>query len=154
MRRRARVRQPFSPRQRCMCQAGTTTFPRVTTPCPFPQPHRPGMADGATGLRAARDDDEGAAVVLVRHEISDAVEVFVLTGPVCDGDVEALQTVLRRALSLNPRGIVVDVSDAGPFSAAALQVLSDVRRDAPGWPRPALILSGASPELAQQLDLP
>jgi anti-sigma regulatory factor (Ser/Thr protein kinase) len=92
--------------------------------------------------------------VLVRHEISDAVEVFVLTGPVCDGDVEALRTVLQRALALNPRGIVVDVDDAGPFSAAALDVLSEVRRDAPGWPRPALVLSGASGELAAQLDLP
>ncbi len=92
--------------------------------------------------------------MLVRHEISDAVEVFVLTGPVGDGDVEGLRTVLRRALSLNPRGIVVDVSDAGPFSTAALQVIADVRREAPGWPRPALVLSGASPDLAAQLDLP
>ena len=92
--------------------------------------------------------------MLVRHEISDAVEVFVLTGPVGDGDVEALQTVLRRALALNPRGIVVDVADAGSFTPAALAVLTDVRRDAPGWPRPALVVSGATPELAAQLDLP
>ena len=92
--------------------------------------------------------------MLVRHEISDAVEVFVLSGPVADGDVDALQTVLRRALSLNPRGIVVDVADAGPFSPAAVQVLHDVRRDAPGWPRPALVLAGACAELTAQLDLP
>jgi anti-sigma regulatory factor (Ser/Thr protein kinase) len=107
------------------------------------------------GLDVPRgNDDEGDRIVLVRHELSDAVEVFVLTGPVRDADAEALQTVLRRALALNPRGIVVDVTDAGPFSPASVEVLQDVRRDAPGWPRPALVLSGASQELARQLDLP
>jgi len=90
----------------------------------------------------------------VRHEISDAVEVFVLTGPVGDGDAGPLRSALLRALSLNPRGVVVDVSDAGPFSPSAVEVLTDVRRDAPGWPRPALVVSGACPDLTGRLDLP
>jgi anti-sigma regulatory factor (Ser/Thr protein kinase) len=127
--------------------AGHATLPVSATPLT-------GQARGCTRRAGNEGADEGEAIVLVRHEIADAVEVFVVTGPVGDGDVEALQTVLRRALSLNPRGIVVDVAEAGPFSPAALEVLTEVRRDAPGWPRPALVLAGASPGLAAQVDLP
>jgi signal transduction histidine kinase len=92
--------------------------------------------------------------VLVKHEICDAVELFTVSGAVLDADVERLRCSLIDAVALNPRGVVVDLSSAGPFSAAALRMLEDVRRNAPGWPRPALVVCGAPPELAAQLQLP
>jgi anti-sigma regulatory factor (Ser/Thr protein kinase) len=92
--------------------------------------------------------------VLVRHEISDAVEVFVVSGAVLEADVERLRATLLEAVALHPRGVVVDLSAAGPFAGAALRMLDDVRRSAPGWPRPALVVCGAPPEVAAQLNLP
>ena len=92
--------------------------------------------------------------MLVRHEICDAVEVFVVSGAVLDADVDRLRDSLLSAVALNPRGVVVDLTAAGPLSAAAQRMLDDVRRDAPGWPRPALVVCGASPELAGELHLP
>jgi anti-sigma regulatory factor (Ser/Thr protein kinase) len=92
--------------------------------------------------------------VLVRHEISDAVEVFSVSGAVLDSDVERLRTTLLDAVGLHPRGVVVDLSGAGPFSGAAVRMLAEVRRAAPGWPRPALVVCGAAPELSAQLQLP
>ena len=92
--------------------------------------------------------------MLLRHEITDAVEVFSVSGPVTDPDAEGLRTALRRVVDLRPRGIVVDLSQAGPVSPAALAVLRDLGHEAPGWPRPALVVCGLAPELAAQLDAP
>lgn len=92
--------------------------------------------------------------MLVRREVCDAVEVFAISGAVLDPDVERLRSSLLGAVALNPRGVVVDLTAAGPFSAAALRMLDEVRRAAPGWPRPALVVCGASAELTAQLHLP
>ena len=92
--------------------------------------------------------------MLLRHEISDAVEVLTVTGPVTDRDAEPLRAALQRGLDVNPRGIVVDLTAAGPFAPAALRVLDDMRRAAPGWPRPALVLCGMDAEAAALLDAP
>ena len=92
--------------------------------------------------------------MLVQHEICDAVELFSVSGAVLDGDVERLRSTLLNAVALSPRGVVVDLEGAGPFSAAAVSMLDEVRRQAPGWPRPALVVCGAAPELAGKLHLP
>jgi len=92
--------------------------------------------------------------VLLRHEISSAVEVLALSGPVTAGDAGALGTALQRALELSPRGVLVDLTDAGPLSPEAFAVLAEARRSAPGWPRPSLVVCGLAPEDAQQLDAP
>jgi anti-sigma regulatory factor (Ser/Thr protein kinase) len=89
--------------------------------------------------------------VLLRHEICDAVEVFAVTGPVAAADAPALRAALERALALNPRGLLVDLTAAGPLAPEAVAVLRDVRQQAPGWPRPALVICGG-PELG--LDAP
>ena len=92
--------------------------------------------------------------MLLRHEISEAVEVLTVSGPVSDADAGPLAATLRRAIDLSPRGVLVDLSAAGPFAPEALRVLNQARRDAPGWPRPALVLCGMDPQVAQQLDAP
>ena len=92
--------------------------------------------------------------MLLRHEISDAVEVLTVTGPVTEGDAGPLRSALQRGLDVSPRGIVVDLSAAGPFAPAALRVLNEMRRSAPGWPRPALVLCGMDPQSAELLEAP
>jgi anti-sigma regulatory factor (Ser/Thr protein kinase) len=92
--------------------------------------------------------------VLLRHEIADAVEVFAISGPIDESDAVPLEAELRRALELNPRGIVVDLSLAGPFSPAALAVLRRIREQARGWPRPALLLCGLPDDIGAQLGAP
>jgi anti-sigma regulatory factor (Ser/Thr protein kinase) len=92
--------------------------------------------------------------VLLRHELADAVEVFVPTGPIRADEADSLRTALRRALALNPRGVVVDLSQAGPLSPEALGVLNDLRREAPGWPRPALVVCGLPADVAALIDGP
>jgi anti-sigma regulatory factor (Ser/Thr protein kinase) len=85
--------------------------------------------------------------VLLRHEICDAVAVLTVSGPVLAADAEPLRETLARALALHPRGLLVDVSSAGPLAPEVVAVLRDVRRDAPGWPRPALVVCGSGSEL-------
>lgn len=92
--------------------------------------------------------------MLLKHEISDGVEVFTVSGPVHHADAATLRAALCRALELAPRGIVVDLSHAGALAPAALQVLDEIRREASGWPRPALVLCGLPPETAALLDAP
>ena len=92
--------------------------------------------------------------MLLRHEITDAVEIFSVSGPITDADAPSLEAALSRAAQLRPRGIVVDLSEAGPLSPAALAVLRAARDDAPGWPRAALVVCGLPPELAVHLDAP
>ena len=78
--------------------------------------------------------------MLLRHEVSDAVEVFSIQGPVSDADAAGLKTALLQALLLQPRGVLVDLTHAGPLPPAAVSALVAVRRQAPGWPRPSLVL--------------
>lgn len=78
--------------------------------------------------------------MLVQREVIDAVEIVAIRGPVDDQDALALAGALADATRLQPRGVLVDLSDAGELSAGAFSVLEAARRAAPGWPRPALLL--------------
>lgn len=82
--------------------------------------------------------------MLLRHEAIDAVEIVSVQGPVRQNDVDMLRHALLSALAQQPRGILVDLSDAGRLPAAAVAVLDDVRKLAPGWPRPSLVLCCAT----------
>ncbi len=78
--------------------------------------------------------------MLVQREVIDAVEIVAIRGPVDEQDALALAGALADATRLQPRGVLVDLSDAGELSAGAFRVLESARRAAPGWPRPALLL--------------
>ena len=78
--------------------------------------------------------------VRLRHEVTDAVEVFGVQGPVTEADADNLRTVLLQAVLLQPRGVLVDLTHAGPLPPAAVAALDAVRRQASGWPRPSLVL--------------
>jgi anti-sigma regulatory factor (Ser/Thr protein kinase) len=91
--------------------------------------------------------------VLLKHEICEAVEVVAVSGPVSAADAGPLRLALERALALHPRGVLVDLTGAGPLAPEAVAVLRDVRSQAPGWPRPALVVCGGDADLAG-LDAP
>ncbi|MCA1710797.1 MAG: ATP-binding protein [Actinobacteria bacterium] len=91
--------------------------------------------------------------MLLQHELCDAVEIFAVSGPVRASDAETLRVALERALALHPRGVLVDLTAAGPLAPEAVAVLREVRQQAPGWPRPALVVCGGDAELAG-LDAP
>lgn len=91
--------------------------------------------------------------MLLSQEVTQGVEVLSVLGPVQGQDAAVLQDALDRAVQVGPRGVVVDLSDAGPLSDAAVDVLNWAAARAPGWPRPSLTVCCAGPEL-QELLLP
>ncbi len=78
--------------------------------------------------------------MLVQREVIEAVELLAIRGPVNDQDALALAGILADATRLQPRGVLVDLSEAGELSDRAVAVLHAARREARGWPRPALVL--------------
>lgn len=89
--------------------------------------------------------------MLLSQEVSEGVEVLAVTGPVSGGDVAALRSALDRAVEAAPRGVVVDLSKAGPLAPAAVDVLNWATLHAAGWPRPALAVCCAGDGLEQLL---
>lgn len=78
--------------------------------------------------------------MLLQREVTDGVEVLSLRGPVSDCDAEALAAALIDAIALQPRAVLLDLSDSDPLSAGALEVVTAAGAAAPGWPRPSLIV--------------
>ena len=89
--------------------------------------------------------------MLLSQEVRQGVEVLAVTGPVQGPDAAALQRAVDLALDAGPRGVVLDLSDAGPLSPAAVDVLNWATARAGGWPRPSLAVCCASDELAELL---
>jgi len=94
---------------------------------------------------------EGVRCVLLHREVAHGVELLSVRGPVDDNDAGALARTIHAAIELGPRGVILDLSDAGELSAAALAVIRDARLRAPGWPRPALLVCCSSQEVAAGL---
>ncbi|MCW2778905.1 MAG: putative sensor protein [Frankiales bacterium] len=89
--------------------------------------------------------------MLLSQEVTQGVEVLSVAGPVGGEDAAVLQRAVARAVDVEPRGVVVDLSDAGPLSAAAVDVLNWATREAGGWPRPALAVCCAPEDLSALL---
>ena len=82
--------------------------------------------------------------MLLSQELIEGVAVLAVTGPVGGGDVENLESAVERAAGRSTRGVVIDLTDAGPLAAGAVDVLNRSAQQATGWPRPTLsICSGA-----------
>jgi anti-sigma regulatory factor (Ser/Thr protein kinase) len=89
--------------------------------------------------------------VLLRREVTQGVELLAVRGPVHDGDAAALGRAIVDAVELSPRGVLLDLTDVGELSAAALDVIRDARTMAPGWPRPSFLVCCSSVEVATAL---
>lgn len=89
--------------------------------------------------------------MLLTHEVTRGVEVLSVLGPVAGSDAAELQSAVRRAVDVGPRGVVIDLSDAGPLAPAAVDVLNWATSTASGWPRPSLAVCCADDELAELL---
>ncbi|MCW2608520.1 MAG: hypothetical protein JWO60_3213 [Frankiales bacterium] len=89
--------------------------------------------------------------MLLSQEVTQGVEVLSVLGPVQGQDAAVLQQALTRAVDVEPRGVVIDLSDAGPLSAAAVDVLNWATARAAGWPRPSLQVCCATPGLEELL---
>jgi anti-sigma regulatory factor (Ser/Thr protein kinase) len=90
--------------------------------------------------------------VLLRREVARGVEILTVRGPVADADAPALLNAIADAVGLCPRGVILDLSDAGTMSALAFQAIREARATAPGWPRPALIVCSSSQQVTAALD--
>ena len=89
--------------------------------------------------------------MLLSQEVSQGVEVLAVTGPVHGPDAALLKDALDQAVGAGPRGVVIDLSDAGMLAPAAVDVLNWATVQAAGWPRPALAVCCAGDELASLL---
>lgn len=89
--------------------------------------------------------------MLLRREVAHGVQILSLCGPVADADVVALQAAIADAAALCPRAVLIDLSEADVISTAAVRALGEARAMAPGWPRPALLVCGSSPEVEDAL---
>ncbi len=61
----------------------------------------------------------------------------------------ALAVALAEATQLQPRAVLIDLTEAGPVAARAWDVVDAARGGAPGWPRPALVVCCDKDQLAQ-----
>ncbi|MCU1692852.1 MAG: serine phosphatase rsbU, regulator of sigma subunit [Frankiales bacterium] len=91
--------------------------------------------------------------MLLSQEVTEGVEVLAVVGPVTDPDAAALQRAVTRAVALQPRGVVIDLADAGELAPAAVDVLNWASARAAGWPRPTLAVC-APPDGLADLVLP
>jgi anti-sigma regulatory factor (Ser/Thr protein kinase) len=89
--------------------------------------------------------------VLLRQEVDQGIEVIGVVGPVESRDVAALQTAVRRAVELAPRGVLLDLSAASALAPEAVDVLNWMTARAGGWPRPVLAVCCASDDLSDLL---
>ncbi len=87
--------------------------------------------------------------MLVQREVTDGVEVLSVRGPVSDTDATALAALLDEAMRPQPRAVLVDLTEAGPMSLRAVEVLDGAHANARGWPRPALVVCCDSSEREQ-----
>lgn len=89
--------------------------------------------------------------MLLTRELDQGVEVLAVVGPVAEHDVAVLRQALDRAVGGCPRGVVVDLSDAGTLPPAAVDIVNWATVQATGWPRPALAVCRGGEELARLL---
>jgi anti-sigma regulatory factor (Ser/Thr protein kinase) len=89
--------------------------------------------------------------VLLRREVAQGVEILGVRGAVIDADAVALLQAIADAAALEPRGVVLDLSEATELSPVALSAARHAADLAPGWPQPSLIVCCTAAEVAAAL---
>ena len=92
--------------------------------------------------------------MLLHRGVVQGVDVLAVAGPVDLDDAHELRAAVGRALAAQPRGVLLDLGDAGEVGTEALDVLCRLAEDGAAWPRPGLAMCCASAELSRSLRSP
>lgn len=86
----------------------------------------------------------------LQHELSDGVVVLTASQRISGDDARVLGRAASAALSHCPRGVVLDLTEAGPVDGLLAGELMAAAGDG-GWPRPRLRVSGVEEALGDAL---
>lgn len=95
-------------------------------------------------------NSEEVLPVLLRQEVSDGVELLSAQGPVNSREAGRLVSTVSQILALEPRGVVIDLTDVTSVSEGAHKELDALSALPSGWPRAVLVVCPPSvlPQLA------
>ena len=83
--------------------------------------------------------------MLLRQELQDGIYRVAVGGPLSVADADVLVGEVRAVLALEPRGVVVDLTDATDVAEDALCELKRLSMQPSGWPRAALTFCSGQP---------
>ncbi len=89
--------------------------------------------------------------MLLRQEIEHGVHVLAVVGPVGAGYADSLVVAVQASLARQPRGVVVDLTDACDLVPEAVAALRALAATTSGWPRASLRFCSASPDVVAEL---
>jgi anti-sigma regulatory factor (Ser/Thr protein kinase) len=94
--------------------------------------------------------------VLLRQEMDRGIEVLSVQGPVGPREATTLVCAVERAITREPRGIIVDLREVTELEDSARQRISVLSTLPSGWPRAALVVCppAAVPEMPGMLTAP
>lgn len=87
--------------------------------------------------------------MLLRQEIEHGVHVLAVIGPVGSAYADSLVVAVQASLARQPRGVVVDLTDASDLVPEAVAALRALAATASGWPRASLRFCASSPDVAE-----
>ncbi|MDQ3611601.1 MAG: ATP-binding protein [Actinomycetota bacterium] len=89
--------------------------------------------------------------MLLRQEIEHGVHVLAVFGPVGAAYADSLVVAVRASLARQPRGVVVDLTDACDLVPEAVAALRALAATTSGWPRASLRFCASSPDVVAEL---
>jgi anti-sigma regulatory factor (Ser/Thr protein kinase) len=89
--------------------------------------------------------------VLLSQEIEHGVHVLAVSGPVGAAYADSLVLAVQASLARQPRGVVVDLTDACDLVPETVAALRALAATASGWPRASLRFCASSPDVVAEL---
>ncbi len=89
--------------------------------------------------------------MLLRQEIDHGVHVLAVVGSVGASYADSLVVAVQATLARQPRGVIVDLTEASELVPEAVAALRALATSAAGWPRATLQFCSASVDVAAEL---
>lgn len=89
--------------------------------------------------------------MLLRQEIEHGVHVLAVVGPVGSTYADSLVVAVQASLAIQPRGVLVDLTDASDLVPEAVAALRALAAATTGWPRASLQFCSSSVEVMAEL---
>ena len=86
--------------------------------------------------------------MLLRQELQDGVHRVAVSGSLSGEDADVLVREVQAALALEPRGVVIDLTDTTDVAEDAVSELKRLSKQPSGWPRAALTFCSDRPVVA------